>query len=393
VAGDVEAGLAEVCGELNAAHGRLVELVAQALETRCWEGAGIHSAEQWVAWQTGLSPGRAGQIVHIARRRNELPATIASMGAGALSVDQVAVVVRHTPAAFDSAVAGFAGHATVVQLRRALRRYHFDTDSDTATAAERPPSCSVSSGFGDDGRYRLRAVLDADDGALVDAALRQAHDRLFHDGGGDVSWVDALVEVAHRSLATVDTPARRDAFRAVFHVDTGAGQACAHGGPVLPASLRRQLLCDTDGVVVGIRDGRPLQVGRTTRLVPLALRRLVEERDGGCRVPGCTRNRVQLHHVVHWEDGGPTTSSNLVALCHRHHRLHHQGRLGISGDADRPAGLAFTTAAGHPLSGAPPPTPPASGHRRPPGHWTHPTGERLHTHWLHFQPCAPATVS
>src|SRR5262245_60438058 len=202
MAGEIEAGLAEVCGELNAAHGRLVELVAQARESRCWEGAGIHSCEQWVAWQTGLSPGRARQVVHIARRRSELPATVGSLESGMLSVDQAAVVARHTPAAFDAAVAGFARHATVVQLRRALRRYHFE--DAPSTSVEQAPSSSVTSGFGDDGRYRLRAVLEPDDGAIVDAALREAHDRLFHDGEGEVTWVDALVDVAHRSLASVE---------------------------------------------------------------------------------------------------------------------------------------------------------------------------------------------
>ena len=385
VAGEIEAGLAAVCGELNAAHGRLVELVRQALDSCCWEGAGIHTCEQWVAWQTGLSPARARQVVQIARRGAELPVTVAALAAGELSVDQVAVVARHTPAGFEAAVAGFARSATVAQLRRALSRYRFADDG--ATLSGQPEHCHVSSGFDDHGRYRLRAVLDADDGAIVDAALREAHDRLFHDGEPDVTWADALVDVAQRSLGAVESPPRREAFRAVFHVHTDTGQACTHAGPVVPASLRRQLLCDSDAVVVGIRDGRPLDIGRTTRTVPLALRRLVEERDRGCRVPGCTRRRVQLHHVIHWEDGGPTVSWNLLGLCHRHHRLHHQGRLGIHGDADRPDGLVFTTAYGLPLSGTPPATPP-SGDRQPPsGTWTHPTGERLQTRWVHF----PAT--
>ena len=56
---EIEAGLAEVSGQLNAAHGRLVELVAAALACRCWEGAGILTCEQWVAWHTGCSPHRA----------------------------------------------------------------------------------------------------------------------------------------------------------------------------------------------------------------------------------------------------------------------------------------------------------------------------------------------
>jgi hypothetical protein len=194
-----------------------------------------------------------------------------------------------------------------------LSRYQFD-DYPEESFAPPPVSCAVASGFGDDGRYRLRALLDAEDGALLDAALPEAHDRLFHDADGEVTWADALLDVAQRSLGSIDTPARGETYRAVFHVHTDAGQACTHNAPVLPASLRRQLRWDTDGVVVTLRDGRALDVGRNTRTVPLALRRLVEEQDRGCRVPGCTRRRVQLHHLVHWEDGGPITSSNLIGL-------------------------------------------------------------------------------
>jgi hypothetical protein len=58
--------------------------------------------------------GPSHQILHIARRRAELPVTVAALDAGELSVDQAAVVARHTPPAFESAVPGFARHATVV---------------------------------------------------------------------------------------------------------------------------------------------------------------------------------------------------------------------------------------------------------------------------------------
>ena len=37
---EIEAGLAEVCAQLNAAHGRLVELVAAALASRLLGGGG-----------------------------------------------------------------------------------------------------------------------------------------------------------------------------------------------------------------------------------------------------------------------------------------------------------------------------------------------------------------
>ena len=83
----------------------------------------------------------------------------------------------------------------------------------------------------------------------------------------------------------------------------------------------------------------------------------------------------------------PPTPRTWCRLCHRHHRLHHHGQLGITGDADQPDGLTFTDRHGRPLPGAPPPTPPHPGHRiTVTGRWQHPTGERLHTHWVHLNP-------
>ncbi|MDP8991904.1 MAG: 13E12 repeat family protein, partial [Actinomycetota bacterium] len=88
----VEAEMAEVCGALNAATGRLVSLLARAMETGATEGTGIHSPEHWVAWKCGLSRGRARRLVHMARRLGELPQTASALRAGQLTEDQVAVV-------------------------------------------------------------------------------------------------------------------------------------------------------------------------------------------------------------------------------------------------------------------------------------------------------------
>ena len=55
--------------------------------------------------------------------------------------------------------------------------------------------------------------------------------------------------------------------------------------------------------------------------------------------------------------------------------------------------MVFTNAFGLPLPGTPPAIP-SSGHLRPPpSTWTHPTGERLRSRWVHFQPTPPTTAS
>ncbi|UDF22621.1 HNH endonuclease signature motif containing protein, partial [Rhodococcus qingshengii] len=55
-------------------------------------------------------------------------------------------------------------------------------------------------------------------------------------------------------------------------------------------------------------------------------RRALAVRDGGCAFPGCgtPSGWCDAHHIVHWNDGGPTDLDNLVLLCGHHHRtLHH----------------------------------------------------------------------
>ena len=95
------------------------------------------------------------------------------------------------------------------------------------------------------------------------------------------------------------------------------------GGRLSPASLR-MLACDAAAVVLG-GAGQPLDVGRVSRSVPDGLRRAVTARDRGCAHPGCDRpsSWCEVHHVVPWQDGGPTAIGNLVMLCAVHHRLVH----------------------------------------------------------------------
>ena len=72
----LEDELASVCGHLNVLHARLVSLMRTALETEAWFGVGINTPAQWLAWQTGLSPERAKQIVRLAEREIELPVAV-----------------------------------------------------------------------------------------------------------------------------------------------------------------------------------------------------------------------------------------------------------------------------------------------------------------------------
>jgi hypothetical protein len=70
-----------------------------------------------------------------------------------------------------------------------------------------------------------------------------------------------------------------------------------------------------------------LDLGRTTRVVPPALRRALALRDGGCAAEGCGRPApwCDAHHLVHWARGGPTCLAGLVLVCRVHHLAAHEG--------------------------------------------------------------------
>ncbi|MFP5487581.1 MAG: HNH endonuclease signature motif containing protein [Acidimicrobiia bacterium] len=148
-------------------------------------------------------------------------------------------------------------------------------------------------------------------------------------------------------------------------------------------AVRDRILCDGTIAPVWHRDGVPFSVGRAQHVVPDRTRRIVEQRDRGCRVPGCTCDRfVEIHHIVHWNQGGPTDTWNLVSLCPKHHRLHHQGQLGITGDADLFDGLVFTDADGRPVTEIRPPTPPTGPPPQPEVPYRAPLAGRFDWNWI-----------
>jgi hypothetical protein len=79
----------------------------------------------------------------------------------------------------------------------------------------------------------------------------------------------------------------------------------------------RRLACDAAiSRMVIDPDGSPIDLGRTARAPSPAQRRGARVRDQGrCRVPGCRSRLVQLHHLIHWIDGGPTDLHNMVSLA------------------------------------------------------------------------------
>ena len=119
------------------------------------------------------------------------------------------------------------------------------------------------------------------------------------------------------------------------------------------------------------RDGKVLDLGRRRCCPSAALRKAARERDRGrCRYPGCESRRVDLHHIRHWANGGPTSLDNLVSLCRRHHTAVHDRGYTIA--TARRRHLHLLPARRHPPAAKPAPAVPGRRHRRRPRRGHHP---------------------
>ncbi|MGQ0432353.1 MAG: DUF222 domain-containing protein [Microthrixaceae bacterium] len=391
---EAEARCASLMGQMNVAAADLVEVIAEVLDAEAWgPGGGLRSPEHWVTWRTGVSPARAARLVQIARRLGDLPLCVALFRTGGLTEDAMALIAAKAPAERDRELADLGPMLLHTQLTRILAHL-----PDQAGKPKRERERKVTFGFDDDGWWGLNATLPADEGALVHKALEAARSEIFHERQpdadpsvrGPVGWADGLVRLAETGLDALDPATRRGEARGeraqiIVHLDgrsDGNGHARIHLGPELPDALRRYLCCDAKvRTVIEDHNGALLGISPLEPTVNPRLRAVIEQRDQGCRYPGCTQRRwVQVHHLIHREDGGLTIASNLLCLCPYHHRLHHHNAFTITGDPETPAGLRFVDHWGCDIG------PPHHGPLAPPAHradttFTPPTGEPL-TRWF-----------
>jgi len=115
----------------------------------------------------------------------------------------------------------------------------------------------------------------------------------------DARRADVLAVIAESFLKHgIEALSGGERHQIVVHVeasvlrDEASGCCGLEHGPSLPAETARRLACDASIVrLVENEKGEPLNVGRSTRTIPTALRRALNARDRGCRFPGCPNTR------------------------------------------------------------------------------------------------------
>ena len=342
--------IAELSAHLDAATARLLALIRE-FDARGGWNRGFRSCAEWLAWRVGLAPGAARERVRVARALGTLPRFADALARGQLSYSKVRALTRVATPETEARLLAVGRAGTAVHVERIVRGWRqLDRRAEARLATRQHAGRGLHVYRDDDGAVVLRGRLDPETGALLLRALDAARETLYQrtrpsPAGAAVAdpglapptraqqQADALGLLAESALHhELDPGAPGERYQVVVHVDAAVladpeapGQSELEEVGHVPAGTSRRLACDASRVVMRHgEDGRVVEVGARTRTIPPALRRALQHRDRTCRFPGCGVRAGQGHHVQHWAQGGPTTLSNLVLLCRRHHRAVHE---------------------------------------------------------------------
>jgi uncharacterized protein DUF222 len=302
----------------------------------------------------GISVDTARERVETARALESLPAVAAAAYDGSISDQQLAPLVRLADEESDREWAQRAPHTAPADLER-LARCAVKPTSEEAHARRAARELTMR-WRRDAGMLSLRAELPDIDGALVENVLNEMIDRMRPAKGQP--WApraqrgaEALVELCRLGRdydpeADPNAPLR-DAYRPDFvvHIPPDGPVELLPGVP-LPDGMVEALRAQARVVPVAVdHAGAPVIQGRPRRPLSTKKTRAVKQRDGHCRIPGCTRSHgLQAHHLVPVTWGGSDDLANLAVVCVGGSTDHHKllvpkGPYLLIGNPNQPDGL------------------------------------------------------
>ncbi len=333
-------------GEVTMLQARCAEVLGRIDAEGLFADAGYLSTISMVRDRTGDSWDAARRCVTEARGVAQHPHVREAFASAVIDRPRVAMLLaasRVSPELFAIDEQVLVDAVTPLPMGKAFRaiEYWKQAADRNAAAAEAEHlherrRLHVSRTMG--GMVRFDGELDPEGGEIVITALRSLTERgnldLSERRSGAQRRADALVDMCADHLAHGDTPViggtRPQITLTVTHevLRGEPGHPSEIGDDiVINPEMARRIACDAAVTEVMTDGSGVLDVGRTTRSIPPAIRKALIVRDQGCTHPGCGRPHrwCDAHHIIHWVDGGRTKLDNLVLLCRRHHRLRHEG--------------------------------------------------------------------
>lgn len=326
---------------VNALQRELLERILQCDQARAWIEDDCRDITHWVALQLGISLWKARRWVNCARKLPTLPDIERSFVEGDLSLDKLVELARFATPDTERALCRWAQDVAVSTIRD---RADYEARISEQTVREAERDRSLKWWYEADGtRLALHGSYPAVDGARIVKAIDRLADKMATSPADEPAVDDPDAEEdptiemrradALACLAGTVTSEDADPDRAtvVVHAQLSSlvgddGNALLDGSIPLHPSVTHRILCDCRyQPVLHSDDGLVIGIGKTSRIIPRWLRRLVEHRDHHrCTFPGCgSKAFLEVHHVDPWPHG-PTDIDNLTLLCFIHHKLVHE---------------------------------------------------------------------
>lgn len=282
----------------------MLALIADYDRHEAWRGDGALNMVSWLVRALGMSWDSTHLWSCVARHLEDLPAIAKAFQAGALSFDQVRILVRFATRDTDTDLRirkGLFGRGALAhrppggtrhrrRSRRLSRQRHPRIWNDHETAASVQPC-----------HYPPRPTPASQPGRnRAGTAPRNPHTQRCDPW--EARCADAVLELLHPDPESPTAPI----CLVVAHIDTqdltrtrasdaGASIEAAHA---ISAETARRLSCDGYIQLVSHHpDATTAAVSHTHKSIPDRLRRIVRYRDGGCRFPGCGRSTFSEIHM------------------------------------------------------------------------------------------------
>ncbi len=270
------------------------------------------------------------------------------------SSDTPSVGIPTSSRVHEDVFADIAQYLDTKDLRKAIEHWEQQIDYPSAVAQVRAQRrrrrFSMAQTW--DGMWHVSGELDPETGSIVDTAIRSIADRqnlaASREGSTDIRYpwqrrADALGDLCAFWLSNSDetgtSGGSKPALAVTASIESILGlkkELPSIDGLVFDPNVMRRIICDSAVVRIILNaDGEPLNVTRQSRTVTPAIRRALDQRDGGCIWNGCDAppSWCDAHHLIHWADGGETSLTNMVLLCRTHHRAAHEQPSDQRGEA------------------------------------------------------------
>ena len=206
-ADEVSVALRELAGQIHAANAELVALLSRFDALGGWHGIGIRSLGHWASIHLGIDVRTAAHQTQVGHRLAALPAIAAAAAAGELGWSKLQLVARVAEPASEAKWLGLAREMAVGQLARVVSAYRRASETDDPDRCRNHRDRRGIWLFDQpDGLVRITGLLEADDAAVLRAALAAQ---------GELLW-------RNRDDDTVTTDAHADGETTDAHADDGA---------------------------------------------------------------------------------------------------------------------------------------------------------------------------